>query len=117
MQRWRVCPLDTKRKVTSLAAGKSYVVIIDSEKSVYYQAKESSFQARDWLPVDSPASQVVVAGTKLWRIYKNRVYQGSSVNPHCPFAEQWTVLESGVSFLAVSQLVFFLLSTSFHFII
>lgn len=104
-QSWLICPLDAKRKLTSISCCRHYVAAIDGHKFVYYQSTESSFQARDWLPIDTPASQVVSAGPKLWRIFKNVAYQGVCANTYGPFAESWTTVESSVSSLSVVQLV------------
>lgn len=105
IKEWSVCPLDAKRKITSLSSGRHYVVIVDSDKSVFYQAIDSTFQGRDWLPVDAPSSHMVMTEEKLWRIHKSWVYEGADVNPYCPFADSWTALESSVSSMAVARLV------------
>jgi hypothetical protein len=106
---WLICPLDAKRKVTSVSASRHYVVIVYGHKSVYYQSTESSFQARDWLPIETPASQIAVSssGQQLWRLYKGTAYQGLIVNPHCPVAQHWTVFDSYISSIGIVQLVIF----------
>ena len=106
---WLICPLDAKRKVTSVSASRHYVVIVYGQKSVYYQSTESSFQARDWLPLETPASQIAVSnsGLQLWRLYKGTVYQGLFVNPRIPVAQHWTVLDSYISSIGIVQLVIF----------
>lgn len=104
---WLNCPLGGKRKVTSLAACQHYVVYVDNYKSVYYQSTESSFEARDWLFIDVPASQIAVtnSGQQLWRLYRGTAYQGSIVNVHCPVAQHWATVESYVSSIGIVQLV------------
>lgn len=99
--------MDAKKKVTSVAACRQYVVVIYSQKDVYYQSTESTFEARDWLPISTPASQIAVSssGQQLWRLYKGRVYQGLFVNPHCPVAQHWTALDSYISSIGIVQLV------------
>lgn len=102
-----ICPLDSKRKVTSVAASRHYVVIVYGNKSLYYQSTESTFQARDWLPIATPASQIAVStsGQQLWRLYKGTAYQGFIVNPHCPVAQHWNALDSYIASIGIVQLV------------
>jgi hypothetical protein len=109
--------LDAKRKVTSISASRHYVVIVYGHKSVYYQSTESSFQSRDWLPIETPASQIAVSnsGQQLWRLYKGTAYQGLIVNPHCPVAQHWTVLDSYISSIGIVQLVIFLIRSLLDF--
>lgn len=107
LSEWIICPIDAKRKVTSVSASQHYVVIVYSHKYVYYQSTESSFQARDWLPIETPASQIAVSssGQQLWRLYKGTAYQGLIVNPHCPVAQHWNALDSYISSIGIVQLV------------
>lgn len=99
--------MDPKRKVSSVTACRHYVVVIYSQKYVYYQSTESTFEARDWLPIATPANQIAVSnsGQQLWRLYKGTAYQGVFVNPHCPVAQHWTVLDSYISSIGIVQLV------------
>lgn len=103
--------------MTSISASRHYVVIVYGHKSVYYQSTESSFQSRDWLPIETPASQIAVSisGQQLWRLYKGTAYQGLIVNPHCPVAQHWTVLDSYISSIGIVQLVIFLILSLLDF--
>lgn len=107
LSEWLICHLDAEREVVSVAASDHYVVIIYGHKSVFYQSTESNFQAMNWLPIKTPASQIAVSssGHHLWRLYEGTAYQGVNVSSYHPKTKEWTAVDKEVSSIGIVQMV------------
>ena len=106
--KWLSCSLPGTQRVTHMAACRSYIVVVDGQKSVYYQLIDSScHQSGVWIHVDVVAHQMCVSycGRHLWRLYKGTVYQGLGVSLMCPSARSWDVVASNIASIGLVRLV------------